>query len=68
MPTIAHELDRIGERVALLASAYRTLHDENRALRLAVDQRDSENRLLRDRLESACERVERLIARVVPES
>ncbi len=39
-----------------------SLRDENQQLRVAVDQRDGENRLLRERLDTARDRVETLIA------
>ena len=58
------ELDRIADRVATLARLAQTLRDENHALRVAVDRRDGENRLLRERLDSARGRVEDLIARM----
>ncbi len=62
------ELDRIAERVAALARIVTTLRDENQALRIAIDQRDGENQLLRDRLDSARDRVESLIARMPADS
>ena len=58
------ELDRIAERVAALARIVGTLREENQALRIAMDQRDGENKLLRERLNSARDRVESLIARM----
>jgi uncharacterized protein YqgV (UPF0045/DUF77 family) len=61
---IALELDRIAERVASLARIVHTLREENRKLQVAVDQREGENRLLRERLDSARDRVEHLIARM----
>ncbi len=62
------DLDRIAERVAVLVRLVQTLRDENQTLRIAVDQRDGENRLLRDRLDTARNRVETLIARIPAES
>ena len=61
---LVQELDRIAERVATLARAVTTLRDENQAMRATIDQRDSENRALRDRLETARDRVDSLIARL----
>ena len=61
---IVLELDRIGERVAELARVALALREENQALRIAVDRRDGENQLLRERLASARERVESLIGRL----
>jgi predicted RNase H-like nuclease (RuvC/YqgF family) len=65
---LAQELDRIAERVTALARIVTTLREENQALRIAVDQREGENRLLRDRLDTARDRVETLIARIPAES
>ena len=64
MPAVLAELDRIAERVAVLARIVHELRDENQALRAAVDRSDGENRLLRDRLDAARGRVEALIARM----
>ena len=61
---LAQELDRIAERVATLAQVVASLREENHAMRHTLDQRDSENRLLRDRLETARERVDTLITRL----
>ena len=61
---LAQELDRIAERVADLARIVTTLREENQTLRVAIDQRDGENKLLRDRLDTARDRVETLIARM----
>ena len=58
------ELDRIAERVTALTRLVDALREENHALRVATDQRDGENRSLRDRLASAHARVESLIARI----
>jgi hypothetical protein len=66
--SLEQELDRIAERVAALARLATTLREENHALRIAVDQRDGENKLLRDRLDTARERVETLIARMPADS
>ncbi len=63
-PAVLAELDRIAERVATLVRALAQLRDENQALRVAVDQRDGENKVLRERLDSARLRVETLIARL----
>ena len=60
----ALELDRIGERVALLARVALALREENQALRSAVDQREGENQLLRERLATARDRVESLLGRL----
>jgi uncharacterized protein (TIGR02449 family) len=62
--SLEQDLDRIAERVATLARLVQTLRDENHALRISVDQRDGENKLLRERLDAARERVETLIARM----
>ncbi len=62
------DLDRIAERVAVLVRLVQTLRDENQALRIAVDQRDGENKVLRLRLDTARERVETLIARMPADS
>ncbi|MEO8938007.1 MAG: hypothetical protein ABI277_00085 [Burkholderiaceae bacterium] len=67
-PSLILELDRIAERVATLARAVQTLREENRAMQIAIDQRDGENKLLRDRLDSARDRVENLIARMPADS
>ncbi len=64
---LAQELDRIAERVAELARLVTTLREENQTLRIAIDQRDGENKLLRDRLDAARDRVETLIARIPAE-
>lgn len=61
---LTQELDRIAERVATLARVVTTLRDENQAMRVTIDQQDSENRVLRDRLATARDRVESLIARM----
>jgi regulator of replication initiation timing len=66
--SLEQELDRIAERVATLARLAMSLREENQALRIAVDQRDGENKLLRDRLDTARERVETLIARMPADS
>ena len=63
-PTVADELERIAERTAKLARLVQSLREENRALQIAADQRAGENRLLRERLDTARERVETLIARM----
>ena len=69
MPTsLALELDRIAERVATLARVVQTLREENRAMQIAIDQRDGENKLLRERLDMARDRVENLIARMPADS
>ena len=68
MTGLAQELDRIAERVATLARVVATLREENEAMRAMIDQRDSENRVLRERLETARERVETLIARMSSEA
>ena len=64
---LAQELDRIAERVATLARLVETLRDENQAMRIRIDQRDDENRQLHDRLDTARDRVEALIARMPTE-
>ena len=61
-------LDRIAERVATLVRTVQALRDENHTLRIGADQREGENRLLRERLDSARGRVETLIARMPAES
>ncbi len=58
------DLDRIAERVAELVRLVQALRDENQTLRITVDQREGENKLLRERLDTARERVETLIARM----
>lgn len=65
---LAQELDRIAERVATLARVVTALREENHAMRATIDQRDSENRVLRERLEAARDRVETLIARMSSEA
>lgn len=65
---LVQELDRIAERVADLARLVTTLRDENQTLRVAIDQRDGENQVLRDRLDTARDRVETLIARIPADS
>ena len=66
--SLVPELDRIAERVAALARLVHTLREENRAMQVALDQRDGENRLLRERLDTARDRVENLIARMPADS
>ena len=61
---LADELDRIAERVATLARIVHTLREENQGLKVAIDRRDGENQLLRERLDSARDRVDSLIARM----
>ena len=63
-PDLAEELDRIAQRVATLARIVQTLREENQGLKVEIDRRDGENRLLRERLDSARDRVETLIARM----
>ena len=65
---VEQDLDRIAERVATLVRLVQSLRDENQQLRVAVDQRDGENRLLRERLDTARERVETLIAKMPADS
>jgi uncharacterized protein (TIGR02449 family) len=65
---LEQDLDRIAERVAALARLVQTLREENHNLRIANDQRDGENKLLRERLDTARERVETLIARMPADS
>ncbi len=68
-PTNIHEgLDRIAERVAMLVRTVQALRDENHTLRIHADQRDGENRLLRERLDTARGRVETLIAQMPADS
>ena len=64
---IESDLDRIAQRVAELVRIVQTLREENHSLRIAVDQRDGENHVLRGRLDTARERVERLIAQIPTE-
>ena len=66
--TIHDGLDRIAERVATLVRMVQSLRDENQTLKVAVDQRDGENKLLRERLDTARDRVENLIARMPADS
>lgn len=66
--SLAFELDRIAERVAALTHVVHTLREENRAMQVAIDERDGENRQLRERLATARDRVENLIARMPAES
>ncbi len=65
---LEQDLDRIAERVATLVRLVQTLREENNQLRVAIDQRDGENRLLRERLDMARERVETLIAKMPADS
>lgn len=65
---VTEQLDRIAERVAALARLLATLREENHALRVSIDQREGENRLLRERVATAHERVESLISRLPPQS
>jgi uncharacterized protein (TIGR02449 family) len=67
-PTVEQDLDRIAERVAALVRLVAVLREENHDLRIAVDQRDGENQVLRERLDAARERVETLIARIPVDS
>jgi len=66
--TVEQDLDRIAERVAALVRLVQTLREENQELRVAVDRRDGENKVLRERLDTARERVETLIARMPADS
>ena len=66
--SLVHELDRIAERVSELARLVQSLREENRTLRVAVDRRDGDNHMLRDRLDAARDRVESLIARMPGDS
>jgi uncharacterized protein (TIGR02449 family) len=66
--TVEQDLDRIAERVAALVRLAQALREENHELRVAVDRRDGENKLLRERLDTARERVETLIARMPADS
>lgn len=61
---VAIQLDRIAERVATLARLVHSLRDENHALRIEIDRREGENQLLRERVDTARDRVESLIARL----
>ena len=65
---LIHELDRIAERVSALARLVQSLRDENQTLRVSIDRRDGENQLLRERLDTARDRVENLIARMPADS
>ena len=67
-PTIEQDLDRIAERVAALVRLTQALREENQSLRIAADQREGENKVLRERLETARDRVESLIARLPTET
>jgi uncharacterized protein (TIGR02449 family) len=66
--SIEQDLDRIAERTAALVRLTQSLREENQSLRIAADQREGENKVLRERLETARERVESLIARLPEES
>jgi uncharacterized protein (TIGR02449 family) len=66
--TVEQDLDRIAERVAALVRLAQALREENHELRVAVDRRDGENKLLRERLDTARDRVETLIARMPADS
>lgn len=61
---LVEQLDRIAERVAALARLVQTLRDENQALRVEVDRREGENHVLRERVDTARQRVEALVARL----
>ena len=61
---LADELDRIAERVAALTRLVHALRDENQSLRATLDQRERDNKGMRERLDVARERVESLIARI----
>jgi uncharacterized protein (TIGR02449 family) len=65
---IEQDLDRIAERVAELVRLTQSLREENQTLRISADQREGENKVLRERLETARERVESLISRLPAES
>ena len=65
---LEEDLDRIAERVAELVRLVQALRDENQSLRVSVDQHDGENKVLRQRLDTARERVETLIARMPVDS
>jgi uncharacterized protein (TIGR02449 family) len=67
-PTLEQDLDRIAERVASLVRLAQALREENQNLRISADQREGENKVLRERLETARERVESLIARLPTDS
>jgi uncharacterized protein (TIGR02449 family) len=62
--SIPEALDRIAERVATLVRTVQALRDENHLLRITADRHEGENRLLRERLDTARGRVETLIAQM----
>jgi uncharacterized protein (TIGR02449 family) len=66
--TLEQDLDRIAERVASLVRLAQALREENQNLRISADQREGENKVLRERLETARERVESLISRLPSET
>jgi uncharacterized protein (TIGR02449 family) len=66
--TLEQDLDRIAERVASLVRLVQTLREENQNLRISADQREGENKVLRERLATAGDRVESLIARLPSET
>lgn len=58
---LADHLDRIAERIGTLAGMAATLREENQRLQATLDEREAENARLRDRVDAARVRVERLI-------
>lgn len=64
MTSLLQELDRIAARVTALADIVAHLREENQAMRTTIEQRDSENRQLHERLDTARDRVETLITRM----
>jgi len=60
---VAH-LDRIAERVGAMTRLVSSLRDENRRLQGSIERTDAENRQLRERVDAARDRVERLLERL----
>lgn len=58
------ELAHIADRVSALVRMVHDLREENRALRIALDDTTQDNKALRDRIEFARTRVEALIERL----
>ena len=58
------ELDRIAERVGSLVRLVHALREENQDLRASVERGESENKALKDRLDTARTRVESLMQRL----
>ncbi len=58
------ELDHVAERLGALVRIVHALREENQTLRHAVERSEAENKLLKERVDAARERVESLLQRL----